>query len=766
MTSSAPTTSASARWLLLAGTTWFVLFSLWFYSFTLPNNPQVTRLDILSEVPNLLHADLFPESTPDHGWFVLLERLPPGLMSLATIAAALALGRLALRGLGVCSAMDRIERLALSGGLGLSLFSLLILGLGLAGCLSQLLIIVLLIAIALLELFLTIRDLRSVTATLQAMPSEPAPYWLVWPLAGLIALFVCVMFLGALLPSTDFDVKEYHLEGPKEYFLAGRIHFLPHNVYTSFPFLTEMLSLSGMVLCNDWYWGAIVGKGVLMSFAIWTALGLFALTRRMAGPSAGWMAAALYLTTPWVYRISIIAYTEGALCAYVLLSVLAFDVALRANRNRFKAWLLTGFLAGSAAATKYPGLIFVSIPLGIALFVAYRRQLIAHRHAVLGYAVGVVLAFGPWLLKNVVETGNPVYPLGWSVFGGTDWDAELNAKFKAGHAAPLHLLSDPVALVADLAEKTMDVTSKSDWQSSLIFGFLPLGLFAADRIRMRAIAVYALAFFLMWFLLTHRIDRFWVPLLPLTCILAALGADGLRRAWHYELTEGPLPLPVVACGIAVTAALVLSTQVYQFAFVTSGICGPDTFLTKYDKVQQQAFAFTPLIARLDQMHERAVQQKSPPPKFLLVGEAQVFDLRGEYVYNTVFDYSIFEEWTADPADQSPHGERRLASPEQIREIFEREGITHVAVNWREVLRYRTTYGYTEYVSPGRFDELVDAGILTRISPGPEDYVEVDLLESSWQQSLAAPAESPWGTGLIIRNYGKSMIPAFQVFEVQ
>jgi hypothetical protein len=54
--------------------------------------------------------------------------------------------------------------------------------------------------------------------------------------------FLLLMLFGAMTPSIDFDVKEYHLQGPKEFFQAGRIGFLEHNVYTSFPFLTEMLS--------------------------------------------------------------------------------------------------------------------------------------------------------------------------------------------------------------------------------------------------------------------------------------------------------------------------------------------------------------------------------------------------------------------------------------------------------------------------------------------------------------------------------------------
>ena len=62
------------------------------------------------------------------------------------------------------------------------------------------------------------------------------------------------MLLGSMLPSIDFDAIEYHLQGPKEYFQAGRISFLPHNVYTSMPFNVEMLHLLGMEVLNDWWY--------------------------------------------------------------------------------------------------------------------------------------------------------------------------------------------------------------------------------------------------------------------------------------------------------------------------------------------------------------------------------------------------------------------------------------------------------------------------------------------------------------------------------
>ena len=74
--------------------------------------------------------------------------------------------------------------------------------------------------------------------------------------------FVVAMILAAMLPSIDFDVLEYHLEGPKEYFQSGRISYLPHNVYTNMPFNVEMLHLLAMEVMGDWWWGAFrAGSG-------------------------------------------------------------------------------------------------------------------------------------------------------------------------------------------------------------------------------------------------------------------------------------------------------------------------------------------------------------------------------------------------------------------------------------------------------------------------------------------------------------------------
>jgi hypothetical protein len=73
--------------------------------------------------------------------------------------------------------------------------------------------------------------------------------------------------MRSMLPTIDFDCLEYHLQGPKEYFQAGRISFLPHNVYTSMPFGVELLHLLGMEVLGDWWRGSFAGQFLVMLHA-------------------------------------------------------------------------------------------------------------------------------------------------------------------------------------------------------------------------------------------------------------------------------------------------------------------------------------------------------------------------------------------------------------------------------------------------------------------------------------------------------------------
>ena len=154
----------------------------------------------------------------------------------------------------------------------------------------------------------------------------PDQRWLDGVCLALAIPFVVVILWGAMLPPWDFDVREYHLQVPKEFFQQGFIGFLPHNVYGNMPLGAEMLALLAMVWTpgdDAWWYGALAGKTVMAACAPLTALALLAAGRRFVSAPAGAVAALLYISTPWVVRISVSGLNEGVLALQLLLSVYA-----------------------------------------------------------------------------------------------------------------------------------------------------------------------------------------------------------------------------------------------------------------------------------------------------------------------------------------------------------------------------------------------------------------------------------------------------------
>lgn len=743
-----------------------------------PKDPTL-RLDVLLNLPGIAWEAMFSPPAPgiESGLKYLSERVGVIVPALGILVSALAFGRLLLRSLGLISQLKPVERFGISAGAGLSVVSLLTLGLGWFGLLSRGLFFVALGLPILFEAYFLLRNSERNGSESTGSKNTSSQTITMGILAFLLMAvpFLVLIVLGAMLPSTDFDVKEYHLQGPKEYFLAGRVQFLPHNVYTSFPFLTEMLSLCGMVVKNDWATGGLVGKTVLAAFAPITACGVFAVGKRFSGSWAGAIGAVCYLSTPWVFRISTIAYTEGALCCYVVLTFLVFLKWLDWTKSEEREavlgerWAcLVGFLAGSAISTKYPGLVLVAIPFAIAIgvvtFLRMRSLNLLFRHAG-WFSLGVAVSFGPWALKNTVETGNPVYPLVYSVFGGTDWGEQLDEKWKHAHGRPSALIKSPSLMVSELKANAIDVTIRNDWQSPLLFGLAPLALlFCYRRSGIWLTFGYLVWILLTWYTLTHLLDRFWVPVLPIAAILAGIAGHELCvRFSSRRLPESALGQVIQRFGVSCLCIIFVGTLVFNLVFVTAGLAGNNAFLTSYRSMQQLTHS-VPMAIRI------AEEFVGPDDNVLFVGEAQVFDADFDFQYNTVFDRNLLLLLTTKNAETVPSEsiasdseEWDLLPAEEIRERFSQEGLTHVLVNWNEILRYRTTYGYTDFVSPQRIQQLVDAGVLQEITLPPQVTLRNwDALNDSYQAEVEKWGPELKSTGLD----GVSRVKLYQLFKVR
>ena len=644
-----------------------------------PREPIRRGWILLKALPEVVPQTTFRQSLLGRVLLELshVENLPQRIPIVAAAgliaAAAVGLGDLVLVGLGLAGRLKLGERLAVDYGLGAALLGVVTMIGGRFGWLSPVSCRMALVAIASIG-FLVARPWH---ANWLRIPG-PVTGWL----PGLaIAPFLLAMVLGSMLPTIDFDVMEYHLQGPKEYYQTGRISFLPHNVYTSMPFGVEMLHLLGMEVMDDWWWGALAGQLLVAGFAPAAAVLIAATALRIGSPRAAWLAAIVYLSTPWIYRLAVIAYVEGPLCFYHAALVWG-SVRLGADSliSRARMWGLFGLLAGGAMACKYPGLVSAVIPFGILALVSCWRS--RSPASLLAFSLGWVIVIGPWLVKNVVDTGNPVYPLGYRVFRGRYWDEAMEKKWQAVHGPRPIPINEPRRVAREMASDLLDVAGRSDWQSPLYLALAPLALLRRGSRRLvLALWGYVAYLFLTWWLLTHRLDRFWLPLLPPLAVLAGLGGDWIRhRGWSILLG---LPLSIVL----LTNLTYISTDLAGLSDWTGDL----NFLRSHIPMRLNA----PLATMDAELPEDA--------RVLLIGQAAVFYIKHPIVYNTVFNKETIETLAS--------GKDSEGLQQALRDLR----LTHVYVDWFEIRRHRKLggYGFTDFVSPERFARWVRDGVLER-----------------------------------------------------
>ncbi len=390
-------------------------------------------------------------------------------------------------------------------------------------------------------------------------------------------------------------------------------------------------------------------------------------------------------------------------------------------------------------ASKYPGVLSAVIPAG--LFLAY--NLIKKRAAMPGtstglkrrlmqdagiYTIGVLIVVGPWLCRNMMAEGNPFYPLAYSIFGADDWSQEMQAKWHAAHSATEHSIQK-------IPEHFAGVVLRNDWQSGFLFAFAVPSIFLIRRQPWtKAIWLQASWLLATWWIFTHRIDRFWIPLIPILSVLAA-------SSWCISRA--------ITWRASMISALLLCC-LFNYAFCRTGLIGFHAGL-----MEMQAAKKKPIRSDMSVLNSTLPKNA----KLLMVGEAEVFDAEFDVIYCTVFDDNIFELWTSEDSQPRVERSRRGLKPvDTIRDTLSENGITHVYVNWSEVLRYRLTYGFTDYVTPDRFARLQEMQIL--LAPNTMSYQKWNDLTKQEREEVLS-----WNGGDALLDDSKNLWTNIQLYRV-
>ena len=672
---------------------------------------------------------------------MLLDHVASVVEVVLLLIAALGLGSFILRKAGCAAEPIRAV------GIGLGAVALAVLGLGVLGLMGFAFLVLLL---ALLALFAgeAAGQLAVIADRIREFIEHRTVFHSGVTLAVLLVISLNVV--RCFVPPLDYDVLEYHLGAPAQYLREGCVAFLPDNVYAAFPSNIEMLFLFALGLKGPapteigLIQGAALAGLINVAFGLLAALAAGSIAKRVsASPLAGFLAAALFFVFPWTSQLSIRHYVEPGMIFFALLAVSAFIDYLSAGDRR--EVLLAGVFAGLSAGCKYPVVLFLVVPMAAAIALARHAGWKAGiRHAAIFIGVSAAV-MSPWLIKNLIATGNPTYPLLYGVFGGRHWSAEQDAKWRNAHmpkefgAASLatstwRFIREPE--VSRLIETPRGPETRKE-RSAMMWLPVLLGVLAIPlRSRKQWLLVgYAIVCLLLWYATTHRIARFIAPWFMILLIPAACSA-ARAIAWRR------------AMGFGIAFAAVLLFTVYSLRDRSPNA---ELFFALGLHDEQAALELLSSGSTYNHTAIRAINALPPGSKVLMIGEAETFYCTGDVVAPTVFNRNPITDELGWIDDYRPEATSLAAV---LRDRLRKRGFTHVYVNLPETrrLRYSYQFDYQGRRHPG-YLELSDDQTKTLRAFFADECGVVEM----FGEPMPAASVKPEDTGLFAALAGGTVV---------
>lgn len=676
--------------------------------------------------------------TPIGLGYALWERIQTLLVAGVSLIAATGLGFLLMRFEPATSTRTPLESFFFASVSGLALWSGLFCWFGLAGLARQPLVIVLATcASALYAVYYLLHSLRrgpdEKIPAAKITHADGEQRGILFARTGTVLLvlflagFALLYLLGAMIPTCEYDMLEYHLQGSREFYESGTIAFSRHNIYMNMPLGAEMFHLWGMNLTRDVFAGALVGKTIIALTAILASLGVGLFVQRVTGtPQYALFAAVVYLSFSINFDVFANGLNDGV-PGLVIVAVSLIALPTKNESSRLPSPLLTGSILAMAVATKYTAVVFVLLPILVVLVVAACRKKIECKFTTVTlFLLAFLWVCGGWYFKNWIATGNPFHPLLYTIWGDSSgtWDAAQNLRWTKAHwpdgftisslvnkftsftwtsitASPFFVLTVVAGILAVPRLICKPATSSEPG------GELPADCVCCDDRQTRkiifALTVACTYYLVVWWAATHRIERFIVPVLPIVAILFTLFCSTIFRYSTSSRTWR-------------SGWLLLFALWYPLAF--SPMLQTNYFLPR-QVVKQDPARFGDWAVWFN--NHREVRKFPPGEILLLIGQAQAFSYDGPVLYNTCWDASPLTPILEGNVRYDPSRKTvlEIIHPDVIRRKLKERGIGWILFDEGEWRRFGQpgNYGMTNPAINGHLLRLlVDSKVVKPYRP--------------------------------------------------
>ncbi len=533
-------------------------------------------------------------------------------------------------------------------------------------------------------------------------------------ISGVGFVFGCVLVVamglnppGVLWDSEfgSYDALSYHLQLPREWLEAGRIWPSEHNVYSFLPGYFESAYLHFACLANapkttsTGLSGFLANDAqVLMStqlfsviLVIMSACAARSVARRaielylpdadLEDRHSGLCARVLMVGTPWIVVVGSLAYNEMGV---VFLGIGALRVALERDASSTFRSVVTALIVGGACSIKPTALFLLAPSVGVVLLstIPIRQW---GKPITLGLVIGV-LTLMPWLVRNEIATGNPVFPQLASVFGDGHWTDAQHAIYSDAHRFTGSILDRFMMLIVPDSNGTMHISqyrgfTNLQWAITPWVGLIGCIVLLARRTTRQLGFVVTGAIvlpILSWMMFTHLQSRFLVPMTPM---LIGVGALGLASISYGQVRRSVVAIcSIISIGWTILIAANQSSG-NPFTLIDLG-AGVFTSEVEIDN--------PPWTATLNTIAH-------PGEIIYLLGDATPFYLRSPILYNTVYDRWLIENAIGAHPDE----------PMRWMQSLHDEHIDLIVISFSELGRFARSGWLPESITPEQLNQWIN-----------------------------------------------------------
>ena len=596
---------------------------------------------------------------------VLLRHLFNIFVALSVFLSAFGLGSLILSKLSD-KELDDGERYFIYTALGLGIYAIALFFSGILGLLFK---AVWMAVVAFFAIYGITRIRRfSVTAFTKLSFFEKI---------ALIILFYAafINLLGALAPELFFDSQFYQLGLVNNWILNNKIHSDNYIFASFFPFNVNMIYMLGLLLGNS-----ISAKLIHYFFGLLLVYGIYVCGKKFSSRSIGLSAALIFYTVPRVMTVSWASAIELGIGVFEFAAIYCLiehyfehhnkppldTLDPKANTFGIKYFwiIMSGVFCGFSLGSKYTSIAFSFIPCALTIIIMdrilNRNKFSEITKELLLFFAGAFIVSSPWFVRNLIQSGNPVFPFFWQKIGF------LSIKMKGSQFAdPPYPLVNIRNYALFLWPLTMGTLQQESFLGPVFLMFVPL-FFVFKNIskKTKLLLVYCFLSMVMWIVLGRFYVRYFIPTLSMFSLIFSYYIFGMN---YPKLLKASFLALLIFIGVINSkyAENVLAFLKTPMPYIL-GVQSEHDYLST-----MRAGYPNPYYSVLEYANNNTPKDS----RILFLGETRGLFSKRKFLAYSVGDYSPLIVWL-----------KQCRNARGLADKFRSEGITHILFNLPEARR--------------------------------------------------------------------------------